>query len=225
MSLPKRQAPRVAKTKAQMARGQRLFVVIEAACIETVRTERGYELLSVDRHRNILHKAGRDPAEARPDVVHRLLLALLDSPLNKAGKLQVFIHTQRNVLIYINPVTRIPRTFNRFASLMVQCLDKMKIRSPDGDELMRVIKNPITDHLPPGCMKIGTSHRADTVDVQDFVMELPDESVAFIIGGLAKGKVEVDYLDTEISISEYPLSASIVSARITGAFERKFGIL
>lgn len=34
---------------------------------------------------------------------------LLDSPLNRAGLLQVFIHTANNVLIEINPQTRIPR--------------------------------------------------------------------------------------------------------------------
>ena len=46
------------------------------------------------------------------------LLMLLDSPLNKAGKLQVYIHTAKNVLIEINPQTRIPRVYNRFAGLM-----------------------------------------------------------------------------------------------------------
>lgn len=43
---------------------------------------------------------------------------LLDSPLNRAGLLQVYIHTERNVLIEVNPSTRIPRTFDRFCGLM-----------------------------------------------------------------------------------------------------------
>lgn len=47
-----------------------------------------------------------------------MLLALLDSPLNKAGLLQVYIHTEKNVLIEVNPRTRIPRTFKRFSGLM-----------------------------------------------------------------------------------------------------------
>lgn len=46
------------------------------------------------------------------------LLMLMDSPLNRAGLLQVYIHTQRNVLIEVNPQTRIPRTFDRFCGLM-----------------------------------------------------------------------------------------------------------
>lgn len=31
---------------------------------------------------------------------------------------QVYVHTEKNVLIEINPQTRIPRTFKRFAGLM-----------------------------------------------------------------------------------------------------------
>lgn len=43
---------------------------------------------------------------------------LFDSPLNRAGLLQVYIHTSKNVLIEINPQCRIPRTFKRFGGLM-----------------------------------------------------------------------------------------------------------
>jgi rRNA small subunit pseudouridine methyltransferase Nep1 len=43
---------------------------------------------------------------------------LLDSPLNKAGLLQVYIHTTKNALIEVNPHVRIPRTFKRFCGLM-----------------------------------------------------------------------------------------------------------
>lgn len=48
---------------------------------------------------------------------------LMDSPLNRAGLLQVYIHTQKNVLIEVNPQTRIPRTFDRFCGLMGEIFD------------------------------------------------------------------------------------------------------
>lgn len=97
------------------------------------------------------------------------MLTLLDSPLNKAGKLQLYIQTRDNVLIEVNPHVRIPRTFKRFCGLMgkkikqvsfkfflVQLLHKLSIRSVNGPEkLLKVIKNPITDHLPTGCRKIS----------------------------------------------------------------------
>jgi rRNA small subunit pseudouridine methyltransferase Nep1 len=39
--------------------------------------------------------------------VPQALLAILDSPLNKAGKLKaLYVHTNKNVLIQVNPQAR-----------------------------------------------------------------------------------------------------------------------
>lgn len=51
----------------------------------------------------------------------------------------------------------------------------------------QIIKNPITDHLPTGCSKIGTSYHSDQiVDIQKLVK---DEPVVIVIGAMAHGKV------------------------------------
>ena len=47
----------------------------------------------MDEHAGILRKLNRDFSTARPDITHQSLLMLLDSPLNRAGLLQVFIRT------------------------------------------------------------------------------------------------------------------------------------
>ena len=110
--------------------GRRLFVVLEQACLEAYKVssagksrngregEAKYTLLNCDDHQGILAKTGRDIADARPDITHQCLLTLLDSPLNKAGRLQVYIHTAKGILIEVNPHVRIPRTFKRFSGLM-----------------------------------------------------------------------------------------------------------
>lgn len=77
-----------------------------------------FELLNCDDHGHILKRNNRDPGTCRPDIVHQSLLMLMDSPLNRANLLQVYIRTEKNVLIEINPQTRIPRTFRRFAGMM-----------------------------------------------------------------------------------------------------------
>ena len=71
----------------------------------------------------------------------------------------------------VNPQIRLPRTFKRFAGLMVQLLHKMKIRAaegpkgagqlatPSGRTLLKVIKNPVTAHLPPGAPVFGETAR------------------------------------------------------------------
>ena len=98
-----------------------VYVVLEQCSLETVKTKGGYALLNCDEHQGLCRKAGRDPAMERPDIVHQVLLALLDSPLNKAGHLRVFMQTKKRVLIEVSPHTRIPRTYKRFAGLMGAC--------------------------------------------------------------------------------------------------------
>lgn len=79
---------------------------------------RKFELLNSEDHRSQLVKNGRDVSSARPDISHQCLMMLLDSPLNRAGMLQVYLHTEKNVLIEVNPHIRIPRTFKRFCGLI-----------------------------------------------------------------------------------------------------------
>ncbi|KAI8846154.1 Alpha/beta knot methyltransferase [Chytridium lagenaria] len=212
---------------------KRLIVVLEQASLETVKLGKGkeghYALLNCDDHHHILKKNQRDLSESRPDITHQCLLTLLDSPLNKAGLLQVYIHTTKNVLIEVNPHVRIPRTFKRFCGLMVQLLHKLSIRAVSGPEkLLKVIKNPITDHLPPNARKITMSSESKVVRCNDYVATLPsDQPIVFFIGAMAHGKDDWvdDIVDEKISISAYPLSASVTCGKLTCAFEDLWGIL
>ena len=76
-------------TKHIKKQEKRLIVVLESANLETVKSGKGYGLLNTDEHVGILKKLGRDLSTARPDITHQTLLMLLDSPLNRAGLLQV----------------------------------------------------------------------------------------------------------------------------------------
>jgi rRNA small subunit pseudouridine methyltransferase Nep1 len=207
---------------------KRLIVVLEDACLETVKIGKAFELLNCDRHKSYIIKHNKDPSDCRPDILHQCLLMLFDSPLNRANLLQVYVHTQRKVLIEINPQTRIPRTFERFSGLMVQLLHKLSIRASDtSQKLMKVIKNPVTNHLPTGCAKYCTSFHAEKVqNASEFAAEqAPSEPVVVVIGAKAKGSVDCDYTDKLISISNYPLSAAICCSKLCTAFEDKWKIL
>ena len=68
---------------------KRLIVVLDKASLQTVKTSKNYELLDCDKHKNLMAKQNIDPGTVRPDICHQSLLMLLDSPLNKAGLLQV----------------------------------------------------------------------------------------------------------------------------------------
>ncbi|CAF3487898.1 unnamed protein product [Adineta steineri] len=224
------------KAKKTKSSDKRLIVVLEQANLETIKIGKVYELLNCDRHKNHLLKYKRDPnSNARPDITHQCLLMLLDSPLNRAGLLQVYIHTHKGILIEVNPQTRIPRTFDRFAGLMVQLLHKLSIRSQDtvqgGIKLLKVIKNPITDHFPVGCKKISTSFSltsSNLVNIRDYVQNQCDDidqPVVFVIGAMAKGSVNVDYNEDAVSISSYPLSAALTCSKVCAAFEERWDVL
>lgn len=213
---------------------KRLIVVLAMASLETHKISSGlggdkYVLLNCDDHQGLLKKMGRDISEARPDITHQCLLTLLDSPINKAGKLQVYIQTSRGILIEVNPSVRIPRTFKRFSGLMVQLLHKLSIRSVNSEEkLLKVIKNPITDHLPTKCRKITLSFDSPVIRVKDFVEKLEDnESICVFIGAMARGKDNFadEYVDGKVGLSNYPLSASVACSKFCHGCEDAWEIL
>lgn len=157
------------------------------------------------------------------------MLTLLDSPVNKAGKLQIYIQTAKGVLIEVSPIVRIPRTFKRFSGLMVQLLHRLSIKGANSQErLLRVIQNPITDHLPPKCRKVTLSFDAPVVRVREYIDTLGDnESICVFIGAMAKGPDNFAdaFVDEKISISNFSLSASVACSKFCHAAEDAWDIL
>lgn len=156
------------------------------------------------------------------------LLTILDSPLNKAGKVKgIFVHTNKNVLIQINPQVRLPRTMRRFCGLMVQLLQKLSIRSSNGpDKLLRVVKGPVSRHLPTGAHRIGFSRSAEKIiSVHNHPALQQDSPLVFVLGAFSHGHISDGQVDEYISISQYPLSAAYAIARLTNALEQQWNIV
>ena len=79
-----------------------------------------------------------------------------------------------------------------FVSILVQLLHKFSVKASDGSlKLLKVIKNPITDHLPVGCKKIGMSF-ASAEKKKPSELVPADDPIAVVIGAMAHG--QVDYL-------------------------------
>ena len=112
---------------------------------------------------------------------------------------------------------------------MVQLLHKLSIRSTNSQEkLLKVIKNPITSHLPPNCRKVTLSFDAEVVRVRDYIADLgPRESVCVFVGAMAKGKDDFAdaFKDDSISISNYSLSASVACSKFCHAAEDVWDII
>jgi rRNA small subunit pseudouridine methyltransferase Nep1 len=112
---------------------------------------------------------------------------------------------------------------------MVQLLHRHQIRSTTSQEkLIQVIKNPITDHLPPNCRKVTLSFDAEVVRVRDYIQGLQEnESIAVFVGAMAKGNDSFadDIKDDSIAISNFNLSASIACSKFCHAAEDVWGVI
>ncbi|XP_012437802.1 uncharacterized protein LOC105763941 [Gossypium raimondii] len=206
-----------------------VIFVLEKASLEVAKVGKSFQLLNSDDHANFLRKNNKNPADYRPDITHQALLSILDSPVNKAGRLQaVYVRTEKGVLFEVKPHVRIPRTYKRFSGIMLQLLQKLNITAVGKREkLLRVIKNPVTNYFPVNSRKIGFSYSSDKLaKMRKYVDAVGDDvNLVFVVGAMAHGKIEVDYIDDFIAISGYPLSAAMCIARITEALADKWSIL
>ena len=66
--------PRLPKTSEEKENTPRLIVVLESACLETVKFGKSFQLLNSDDHYSLLKKKNRDLEDARPDITHQVLI-------------------------------------------------------------------------------------------------------------------------------------------------------
>lgn len=235
---PSEAAKLIPRTLEDRMTKRRVIVVLEKCALECVQPRKGaVQLLNSDDHKGILAKSHREIADMRPDITHQCLMALLDSPLNKAGKLLIYLHTAKNVLIEVHPGLRVPRTFKRFAGLAVELLQRMKIRAASSmDTLMKVVANPVEQYLPPGSRKFGLSVNGRAVKLRDFAAGVEEAGrdsgtpIVFSIGAVAhddpvsEAKFGGEYIEEKISICPYGLSAACCCSKVCNEFEYLWNI-
>lgn len=85
------------------------------------------------------------------------------------------------------------------------------------DKLLKVIKNPITDHLPSNSYKITFSFDSTPVKLTSYLDKIPKEqNIVVFIGAMAHGEDNfADHLvDDKIAISQFSLSASVACGKV-----------
>lgn len=214
---------------------KKLIVILERANLDIVKIDgqRGrpssFQLLNCDEHMYMIRKLKKDPAFCRPDIVYQCLQVLSQCPLNRAGHLQVYVRTQNNELFKVDPQLAVSESFDEFTKVMVQLLHNLRpVRAKKcSKQLLRLMKNPVTLYLPVGCPKYGTSSKAKRIIRPSELVppeDKPYKQVAVVIGAMAHESCAPDYVDETFSISKYPLSAALVCAKITGAFEEAWNV-
>ena len=215
---------------------KKLIIILEGATLELGNIKKNPQILNCDDHYKIIKSMKKKLDEYRPDIVHQCLLNLFDSPLNKSGLLQVYIHTNKNILIEINQKTRIPRTFKRFSGLFSQLFlkNEIKIESNNNEEILLKILNIKIESLIEDMPKILLSEKGRLVDIDIYcknlennLKERKNKNICFIIGTNPKGDIDqmIKYNDDCISLSSFDLDSNIVCAKLCSSFEKSWGIL
>lgn len=182
----------------------------------------------------------------------------------------MFLRTKKGVCLSIDPRLRVPRHVRLFEKMVVSALFKMKVRASNGYlSLIRVVRNPITDHIPANTTIYRVERDGERIDHFAFAKSCGytnNDNInksnkntdnnnnnssnekdagkptftsleaqckakhnqqfcpfAFVIGGMSKGDVNVDYALPQnvksIRIADRGMSAAAVISELTHAFE------
>ena len=105
------------------------------------------------------------------------------------------------------------------------------IHASDGPQkLLKVIKNPVSDHFPAGCRKLCSSFKAPRcVNAKELVpkpeVDGADTPIVIAVGAMAHGSLNLAYTEEDVAISGYPLSAALTCAKLCSAFEESWDVL
>ncbi len=153
----------------------------------------------------------------RPDIVHYFLLSVLETPAGKEGLVDVYVHTYGGNLFYVEPETRIPRSYARFMGIMAQVLR--------GEDTPRV--HPL-DASPHDIIarKRGDGFRIVGMD-EDGELRPPEEVLArdslVIIGGFPRGDFRGAYsAERWLKLGDRVYPSWVVGAEVVAGWERRY---
>ncbi len=160
----------------------------------------------------------------RPDIFHILLNVLNSSIINILGELSVFIHTRNDILIKVNPETRIPKSYNRFAGLMEQLFELGEIRSSEDVLFSTEKKSAIESIKSYGSGKVTVMWPSGEHVSRNNLVEARDQT--FVIGGFTSGDYisDLSHIGRRVSIFDQELTIWTVAGEIIAAYETYVGL-
>jgi len=179
----------------------------------------------------LARKGYRVPVEkmGRPDIVHNVLLQILETPLNWEGGLRVFVHTQDEYVISVNPKIRLPKNYVRFVGLVEQLVTEKRVPET-GEPLMQIEKNKLNQLLRNaeardvfGFSILGKPTLMRTAAERTSKLQNP----AVFVGGFPRGHFSDgtrNLLNEIWSVDRESLDAWVVAGRFVYDFEWSIGV-
>jgi len=223
-----------------------LILVLAEAALETVpkelwshpavrrhskRQRKPPENLLLDRslHHSAMRRLDDNEKRGRPDITHFALLEALGSPLNKEGLLKVYVHTNKDYIITVNPSTRLPRNYNRFIGLMEQLFQLGKVPS-EGEALLKLehktLQQLLTETKADYILAFSREGKPKTL--QDAVSSLQSKQrPAIIVGGFPHGhfsETTVQLADEVVCVDSEMLEAWTMTSRAIYEYEQALSL-
>lgn len=178
-------------------------------------------LLDRSFHHSAMERLKDSEKRGRPDLVHGTLLSITGTPLYLDGRVKAFVHTYDDVVLDIEPKTRIPKSYLRFRGLMEKAL------SGEDSDLVRVRKSSIRDlvrkTIAPDIV-FGLSVQGRRTELEDLAGKLmAADRPCVLVGGFPHGHFALETLsvvDELVRIHEMPLEAHVVTSRLLYEFEK-----
>ncbi|BAB60359.1 hypothetical protein [Thermoplasma volcanium GSS1] len=168
---------------------------------------------------------GESKRRGRPDIIYILLEMAQESILNRKNLLRTYIHTRNDFVIKISPITRMPKSYNRFIGLFEDLFEKeiitnngktlLSLERMKLDELLESLKKDRTILLHP---------KGEFKKPSEFIST---EDIAAIIGGFSEGdfRSDVSNIPEKYSIFRDELTIWSVGLEIVASYERAIGLL
>ena len=193
-------------------------------------------LLDQSHHGREMTRLDNGLQRGRPDIVFHSLMAILETPLCKSGKLTVHLHLQDGRIIEVNPEVRLPRNYDRFVGLFEQLLIKGQV-PVEGTPLLKVTKKPLPDLITElkkegaEAQSILTIESGSKTTIDSLQSKFPlDVSVPVIVGvgAFPHGDFSEDLkklFGTHLELDTEVMMAWHVCAEIMWTYSSKIGVI
>ena len=187
---------------------------------------KGGEVLDINTHKSVLLELCPEKAnDFRPDILHRSLLVVIDSLLNKKGLVKsIVVHTHEDVFIEVDPRFRPPRTYRRFLGVLARFFEEGQLldQSVEKFPLMQFVDaNRVLggeNRMFVGLSRLGEEGRIGRLnEFKNFLTTKKEkgvEELVFVVGMTAHRSLEKSWLQEKVSMSTESLKSSYVLSKL-----------
>jgi len=165
----------------------------------------------------------------RPDIVHNTLLQVLETPLGWEGQLRMFVHTQDDFVITVNPTVRLPKNYVRFVGLIEQLYADRQVPKK-GEALLKLQRMKLHElsRRLSAARVIGFSTLGKPALMRTIAKTAAEsERPMVIVGGFPRGhfaQETVQLLNDIFCVDPESLNAWVVAGRFVYDYESALGL-